>query len=468
MQHYCKIQESAIINLIEGGYIMFKWIMKQPDSDRLVPQAKIASTYRWRQFGVLLATCIGYIGYYIIRLVFTTEQNDIMKEYHFTTANIGLILSCFGIGYGVAKLFMGVLADKCDSNRYLMMGLLLSAILNIFLGSTRNLYLMMLLMFLMAITQGMGAAACQKMIQLWWGPRMRGTMYSIWSSAHNAGSFICVAIVQLAVFLFSGSIPAVFYTSSAISFLICILILVLGADRPRAVGLPDISTYTGDKVILDNGQVSTADQTDLSVGQIFVKYILQNKLVWAVTLTSMSLYLVRYGIQSWIPSYLVQNKGFDPAAAKWVIGIFELASVPGVIIIGAISDALKGRRALVSIACVIGTLICLTFYFFNNNHTLIIIALIIMGNLIYAPLTLVGLMINEVVPKYAVGASTGFMGFFQYIFGETLATALIGILVDKFGWIASNSVLYVASFAALIFLFYTAISENKLRKEAAK
>ena len=447
---------------------MFKWILKQLNSQKIVPPEKVASTYKWRQFGVLLATCIGYIGYYIIRLVFTTEQNDIMKAYHFSTANIGLILSCFGIGYGVAKLFMGVFADKCDSNRYLMAGLFLSAVLNIFLGSTKNLYLMMLLMFLMAVTQGMGAAACQKMIQLWWGPRMRGTMYSIWSSAHNAGSFICVAIVQLAVFLFSGSIPAVFYTASVISFIICILILLLGADRPKVVGLPDISTYTGDKVILDNGQVSTSDQTDLSITQIFIKYILKNKLVWAVTLTSMSLYLVRYGIQSWIPSYLVQNKGFDPAAAKWVIGIFELASVPGVIIIGAISDALKGRRATVSIVCVIGMLLCLTCYFFSSNHTVIIIALIIMGNLIYAPLTLVGLMINEVVPKFAVGASTGFMGFFQYIFGETLATALIGILVDHFGWIASNTVLYGASIVAVLFLLYTAISERQMRKKAAE
>lgn len=447
---------------------MFKWILKQPDSQKIVPPKKVASTYKWRQFGVLLATCIGYIGYYIIRLVFTTEQNDIMKAYHFSTANIGLILSCFGIGYGVAKLFMGAFADKCDSNRYLMAGLFLSAVLNIFLGSTKSLYLMMFLMFLMAVTQGMGAAACQKMIQLWWGPRMRGTMYSIWSSAHNAGSFICVAIVQLAVFLFSGSIPAVFYTASVISFIICILILLLGADRPKAVGLPDISTYTGDKVILDNGQVSTSDQTDLSITQIFIKYILKNKLVWAVTLTSMSLYLVRYGIQSWIPSYLVQNKGFDPAAAKWVIGIFELASVPGVIVIGAISDALKGRRATVSIVCVIGMLLCLTCYFFSSNHTVIIVALIIMGNLIYAPLTLVGLMINEVVPKFAVGASTGFMGFFQYIFGETLATALIGILVDRFGWIASNTVLYVASIVAVLFLLYTAISERQMRKKATE
>ncbi|MDF7671950.1 MFS transporter [Lactobacillus sp. ESL0701] len=445
---------------------MFKWILARPDSQKRVPQEKIGKTYKLRQLGVLLATCIGYIGYYIIRLVFTTEQNDIMRVYHFTTADIGLILSCFGIGYGVAKLFMGALADKCDANRYLMLGLLLSAILNIFLGSSRNLYIMMLLMFLIAVTQGMGAAACQRMIQLWWGPRIRGTMYSIWSSAHNAGSFICVAVVQLASFLFAGSLPAVFYTASVVSFIICILILLLGADRPAVVGLPDISTYTGDKVVLDNGQTVTSDSTQLSIIQIFVKYILKNKLVWAVTLTSMSLYLVRYGIQSWIPSYLVQTKGFDPSVAKWVIGIFELASVPGVIIIGAISDLLKGRRAQVSIACVIGVLLCLTVYFFTDNHTLIIVALIIMGNLIYAPLTLVGLMINEVVPKFAVGASTGFMGFFQYIFGETLATALIGILVNQFGWLASNTILYLASGLAIIFLLYTARSEKLMRQKA--
>ena len=445
---------------------MFNWILQQPNSKKLVAKDKIASTYKWRQLGVLLATCIGYIGYYIIRLVFTTEQTDIMKAYNFTTADIGLVLSCFGIGYGIAKLFMGALVDKCDSNRYLMLGLLLSAILNIFLGSTKSIYVMMLLMFLIAVTQGMGAAACQRMIQLWWGKRLRGTIFSIWSSPHNAGSFICVAVVQLATFMFAGSLSAVFYTASVISFIICILILVLGADRPQVVGLPDISTYTGDKVILDDGKVSTSDSTDLSVWKIFVKYILKNKLVWAVTLTSMSLYLVRYGIPSWIPSYLVQNKGFDPNFAKWLIGIFELASVPGVIIIGAISDALKGRRGLVSIACVIGMLICLTIYFFSNNHALIVTVLLIMGNLIYAPLTLVGLMVNEVVPKFAVGSSTGFMGFFQYIFGETIATALIGILVAKFGWIASNTVLYVASFFAIIFLIYTAMSENKMRKEA--
>ena len=198
--------------------------------------------------------------------------------------------------------------------------------------------------------------------------------------------------------------------------------------------------------------------------QIFVKYILKNKVVWAITLTSMSLYLVRYGIMSWIPSYLTQFKGFTPDFSKWLVGIFELSAVPGVIILGALSDFLKDHRAVVCIGCVLGLLVCLTTYFLSNNHVIIVIALIIMSSLIYAPLTLVGLMVNEAVPKFAVGSSTGFMGFFQYIFGETLATALIGALVAKFGWIANDIILYSAAILSLMLLGYIVYQERQAKK----
>ena len=69
-------------------------------------------------------------------------------------------------------------------------------------------------------------------------------------------------------------------------------------------------------------------------------------------------------------------------------------------------------------------------------------------------------MVNEAGPQFAVGSSTGFMGFFQYLFGETLATALIGILVSKFGWLASNVVLYSAAGLALLLLIYIMIKEK--------
>lgn len=86
---------------------MFSFLKPAPDAKVKVSAEKVVGTYRLRQTGVLLSICIGYIGYYIIRLIFTTEQNDIMKAYGFTTADIGLVMSCFGIGYGISKLFMG-------------------------------------------------------------------------------------------------------------------------------------------------------------------------------------------------------------------------------------------------------------------------------------------------------------------------------------------------------------------------
>ena len=106
------------------------------------------------------------------------------------------------------------------------------------------------------------------------------------------------------------------------------------------MGLPSITEYTWDVIQLDTGEENNKEVSNLSLPQIFMKYILNNKMVWAITLTSMFLYLVRYGIMSWIPSYLVQ-KGFSPDFAKWLVGIFELSAVPGVILIGAISDLLK-------------------------------------------------------------------------------------------------------------------------------
>lgn len=49
---------------------MFEFLKPAPVAKKKVPADKVESSYRWHQLGVLLAICIGYIGYYIIRLIF--------------------------------------------------------------------------------------------------------------------------------------------------------------------------------------------------------------------------------------------------------------------------------------------------------------------------------------------------------------------------------------------------------------
>lgn len=71
---------------------MFKWLLASTNSNAKVPVEEIDSTFRRKQLGVLVATSFSYIAYYIIRLVFTTEQHSIMKEYGFSISQVGLLL----------------------------------------------------------------------------------------------------------------------------------------------------------------------------------------------------------------------------------------------------------------------------------------------------------------------------------------------------------------------------------------
>ena len=214
--------------------------------------------------------------------------------------------------------------------------------------------------------------------------------------------------------------------------------------------MPTIEEYSGDKVVIKDGEVVEGDVSDENVFKIFFEYIVKNKLVWAVILTSLSIYVVRYGIMSWIPNYLVNVKGFDNSTAKWLTGIFELAAVPGVIIIGFITDLLRGRRAIMVLISLIVMLACLITYFAATNHTLIII---------------VGLMVNEAVPKFANGMSTGTMGFCQYIIGEVTATLVIGWVVQSYGWSAGNIIVYAFAGIAILASIYILIYQNKLYKK---
>lgn len=428
-----------------------------------VPQARVKHEYKKRQTGVLIATCMTYAGYYIIRQIVQDEQVPIRHEYGFSIAQIGLILSMFGIGYGIAKLFMGFIADRVHGPRFVAFGLYVSCVINLLFAWNRNFYVMLILMLVLSVSQAIGAPVCQREISLWFSKKSRGTSYAVWSAAHNFGAFFCVVSIEAATAWFSGSLTAVFITASVFAAIIATLMLLINSDRPEAYGLPDINTYSDMVEISEKGTTTAGSVTQKSLWDVFIHDVVCNKMVWAVSLASMSFYIVRYGILSWIPSYLPAH-GFSVNMAKWIVGYWEISLIPSVIFFGFVSDLLKGRRALVTLWLTVVMIIALVFYFNSPNKTVILVALFVAGGCIYAPLDLVGLMVNEAVPKYAVGLSTGFMGFFQYIFGETIATALIGALVTKFGWDACGTVLYCAAGLCLIIVIYLVIRERSIVK----
>jgi len=56
-------------------------------------------------------------------------------------------------------------------------------------------------------------------------------------------------------------------------------------------------------------------------------------------------YVVRYGVLDWAPTYLTQAKHASHALSRWQFFLYEYAGIPGTLLAGWVSDRwFHGRR----------------------------------------------------------------------------------------------------------------------------
>ena len=112
---------------------------------------------------------------------------------------------------------------------------------------------------------------------------------------------------------------------------------------------------------------------------------MNNKILWYIAIPNAFIYLVRYGVLDWAPTYLKDVKGYDSGAVGWIYSAYEIAAIPGTIICGIVSDyVFKGRRAITTMIYMV--LVALfVFIYWQTEHNLVMdsICLIAIGFLIY-------------------------------------------------------------------------------------
>lgn len=83
------------------------------------------------------ATC-GYALYYVCRLSMNIVRKPIVDDGVFTETQLGIIGSCLFFVYAAGKMANGFLADRCNVRRFMSVGLLLTALVNLVLGFTSS------------------------------------------------------------------------------------------------------------------------------------------------------------------------------------------------------------------------------------------------------------------------------------------------------------------------------------------
>jgi OPA family glycerol-3-phosphate transporter-like MFS transporter len=376
-----------------------------------------------------------------------------LVERGFTKGQLGIALSGVSIAYGLSKFLMGNLSDRSNARIFLPLGLLLSALVTIGMGiipyALSSVAIMFILLFINGWFQGMGWPACGRVMVHWFSVKERGTKMSIWNVAHNVGGGLIgpLAIAGLAIF---GTWQSKFFFPGIIAIVIAFIAYLLLRDTPQSCGLPPIEKYKNDYPI----DYSQQHEKELSARQIFVDYVLVNRVLWYIAFANAFIYLVRYGVLDWAPTYLKEAKGFTVDETGWAYFAYEYAGIPGTLLCGWLSDKVfKGRRAPATIIYMLLVLAAIIVYWKNpaGNPSIDNIALIIIGFLIYGPVMLIGVHALDLVPKKAAGTAAGLTGLFGYLGGALFANIAMGYVVDAWGWDGGFVVLIASCVLAILF-----------------
>ncbi|WP_299756517.1 glycerol-3-phosphate transporter [uncultured Pontibacter sp.] len=438
-----------------------KLISPAQHTDRL-PLERIDPEYKRLRFQVFLGIFIGYAGYYLVRKNFSLVMPDLIAQ-GYSKSDLGIALSGVSVAYGLSKFLMGNVSDRSNARVFLSVGLLLSALTMIMMGTvpvaTSSIAIMFVLLFLNGWFQGMGWPPCGRVMVHWFSTKERGTKMSVWNIAHNIGGGLVGPLAIAAVALF-GTWESKLYFPGMIALLSAMITYMLVRDTPQSCGLPTIEEYKNDYP----SNYTSDHEKELSAKEILFKYVLTSRVLWYIAFANAFVYLVRYGILDWAPTYLEEAKGFSVKETGWAYFAYEYAGIPGTLLCGWISDKVfRGRRAPATIIYMVLVLVAVLVYWKNPAGNIWVdnMALIAIGFLIYGPVMLIGVQALDLVPKKAAGTAAGLTGLFGYMGGALFANIAMGFVVDAWGWDGGFIVLVAACVLAI---FFTALTWNKETK----
>ncbi|HNS72839.1 MAG TPA: MFS transporter [bacterium] len=403
----------------------FRFFATGPDAPRLTDQDEIDRRYRRQRLSVMLAITLTYGIAYTCRLGLSVVKKPLIDGGIFSAEQLGLIGSGIFYGYAFGKLVNGFLADHANIKKFLATGILMSALINIAMGWSTLLWVWVALWALNGWFQGFGAPAGIVSLSQWFSNRERGRYYGLWSTAHSIGEGLTF-VGSAALVAFFGW-QAGFIGPGLLCVLVAVAAYIFVQDRPQTLGLPAVAEWRNDFATGPKADAAAAKSTWRS--QIS---ILKMPSIWILALASATMYMTRYGMNSWGMLFLQEARGFSDIQAGGLLAMNPVAGIAGCAAYGFISDKLFGaRRPPVNLICAVMEIASLAVIFFmpGNNPVLLTIAFLAYGFSINGLVTsLGGLFAVDISPKKAAGAAMGFIGVFSYL-GAAIQERVSGTLI---------------------------------------
>lgn len=411
-----------------------------PDVARLYPK------FRWQ---ILEATFIGYATYYLVRNNLPVVSKEMGEALAYSKDQIGNMLALTAISYGVGKFLMGAWSDRSNPRFFMPLGLLLTALCNFLFGSVASYPVHLLLWTLNGLVQGMGWGPCGRSLGHWFSVRERGAIFAVWNIAHNVGGGLTGIVAAHSAHRLGWQYA--FYVPGILAVLCAAYLLMRLRDTPQSVGLPPVEVYRG-----ETPEPDEARERELSTRELLLGQVLNNRVLWLFASANFFVYIARYSLLDWGPTYLKEVKGASLTQGGLSTAVFEFAGIFSTLLMGWLSDRTGGRRGMVSLLCMAPVLLALGGILLTPpGHLWVDMALFaVIGFFVYPPVMLLGVAGLDFTSKKAVGTAAGFIGLFGY-FGRTVQGKGLGWIAQHHGWTPALLAVLVCTLLSILLLAAT-------------
>ena len=389
---------------------------------------------------------IGWILMYATRTIFNPIMGVVGEQFGLSNTQLGLANSIFFLTYAIAQIPFGIIGDKIGRKMIITVGFLLLAVATYFSGLATTFVLFLTIRAIAGIGQG-----------AYYGPQFALSTEAIPKSKRTIGNAIInsgMAFGTSGGYLLSSKLVLENGESWSKPFFIMALPTLI-------VGLL-FYTVLKEKVIRpgEEPEEETGPKEKIPLKQIFSN----RNLVAAFILCFTSIY-ANFVILTWLPQFLIAERGFTGASVGFISSLVPWASIPGALLFARINDKTGATKKLVFLLVPLAILSVFAIAFVTNR-TLLISVLILYG--LTGKLALDPIMVTFVTkhaPKSALGTSLSAYNFIG-MSGSILAPYVTGYLADTSGSMQVGFYLSCVLLAIGLFLFAFLAKEETLPSES--
>ena len=409
---------------------------------------------------VLLAFSILYCFLYCGRQNLSYAMPAMMKEEGWTALQLGVLSSVQFWTYAFGHLINGRLGEIVGVNKLIMIGIVLSAGMNLLIGFQTSLFLITILWGVNGYVQSMLWSPGMALLANWWPSSRRGFATGFANAFSGLGSVVTAFAVSLSYVILPNSGWRSAFIGAAIVMLAATAIYPFFAkEKPSSVGLPEY---------IDPNAVREDDENELQKiieekGKLYpyLHLLKQWKFdLWLVIIACSS--IARYGLLTWIPTYFTEVFQYDIEFGIMGSVICPLGMAAGALVIPWLSDHMWSQNRLPWVVISSAGAAITVFFFMNSGPGVLASALLFFaGFFIYGINSLVWAFATDVGGRIFGGTASGILDCAAYIGASVQAIIFGSILTNSDNW----NFVFASIVGVLIVMIFAALLAGKKTKK---